>query len=322
MTSIDNDLSMLPSFRFYNILNDGGHKLYEESFWIGFETSLHSYKEISAIFDKLKKGIYYASYIGSTNSFFKERWNYLYFWMGEKVLDVLRDNNSKFSLIMYLLNTVKNHFEKKDYDFKIYNVTADNFKNLKVVYDYFQNYEYIRGHVTASLDCTAKYRDYIEEAFDSYKKLIQQCETKSTEDFCVIFNGFLETYNKKNLSKLTCNGLKPPQEYVHVPTYGLDFESETETPLHGSQRHIGYSGNSSTGSNIMTFVYPLLAIFIISFILYKFTSLGSFLHLHLKRGKHNLKNKLDQEYQHYSDNSEIDNIHLDSTDHYISYHSF
>ncbi|SBT73962.1 PIR protein [Plasmodium ovale] len=319
MLNTDKDLSMLPSFRAYHNLNKSTSNEQEDPFWNPFHKVLKERADISSIFDELIKGIYYASYMSSNNSLYKERWNFLYFWMGEKVLEALTDI-SQFSLTMYKLNNVKDHFEKKGYDFEIYKVESENFKDLKNVYDYLQNFENIKGYINLNSSCTAKYKKYIEDAISSYTKLKAKCPDKSTDDFCSIFHAFIIKYEKENFLSLACNGLKPPQEYVERDIE-VDFYFETESPSHGRQMNTRYSGNSSIRSNIMTFVYPLMATFIISFILYKFTSLGSLLRTHLKRGKEKLKNKYEEAYIGYSDTSEVDNIYSDDIDQHISYHS-
>ncbi|SBS82042.1 PIR Superfamily Protein [Plasmodium ovale curtisi] len=319
MPNTDKDLSVLPSFRAYYNLNKSTSIEQDDNFWSPFRNILKETKDISSLFDELMKGIYYASYMSSNNSLYKERWNFLYFWMGEKVFQALTDT-SQFSLTMYKLNSVKEHFEKKGYDFEIYKVKSENFKDLKNVYDYLQNVENIKGYIYLNSSCTAKYKKYIEDAISSYRNLEAKCLDKSSDDFCSIFHAFITKYKKENYLSLACNGLKPPQEYVERDIE-VDVHFETESSSPGRQMNTRYSGNSSIRSNIMTFVYPLLAIFIIFFTLYKFTSLGSLLRIQLKRGKQKLKNKYEEAYIRYSDNSEIDNIYSDDIDQHISYHS-
>ncbi|SBT72689.1 Plasmodium vivax Vir protein, putative, partial [Plasmodium ovale] len=274
----DSDLCALPSFRFYYKLDNGGNKDENDGFWKVFEYNLKTHKDILSIFDELIKGIYYASYIASGTSYYKLRWNYLYFWMGEKIRGIITDNE-KFSTIIYILNSVRSHFiEKEEYDLFNDNMTLENFHDLKTIYDFFQNYDNIEASIELSKSCTQHYKKYIEDSFAVYKRVNAACEVKEKEKLCKIYNDFVNTYNKKNLSELTCDGKKvskPVAEEQPDPftdaedSIGGSQFQRTGMIQHSASMHTGELSTPSYSDNAMSIIFPPLGIISILFILYR-----------------------------------------------------
>lgn len=93
-------------------------------------------------------------------SLYPERWNYLYFWIGEKFFHVLI-KDAYFSLIIYILDILENDFDKRTYDFLIHDVNPENFFCLMKMYDYFHNYEDIKQYLSRSIYCTELFSNYL-----------------------------------------------------------------------------------------------------------------------------------------------------------------
>ncbi|SBS89841.1 PIR Superfamily Protein [Plasmodium ovale curtisi] len=286
----DRDLCALPSFRFYYNLSNGGYKDEGDSFWIGFELSLKTYTDILSIFDELRKGIYYASYISKSNSYYNVRWNYLYFWVGEKISHIVSDNE-KFSTIIYILNSVRSHFAtNENYDLFNNNMTLEHFNDLKKIYDFFQNHDNIEASIQLSKSCTESYKKYIEDSFSVYKRVNAACKVKEEEKYCKIYNDFVNTYNKKNLSELTCDGQKvskPVAEEESDPftdaedsVGGSQFQKTGMAP-HSASVHTGELSTPSYSDNAMSIIFPPLGIISTLFILYRFNPVGSWLNSRL-----------------------------------------
>ncbi|SBT73495.1 PIR protein [Plasmodium ovale] len=288
----DRDLCALPSFRFYYKLDNGGSKDENDGFWNVFEYNLKTHKDILSIFDELIKGIYYASYIANGNSYYKLRWNYLYFWMGEKIRGIISDNE-KFSTIIYILNSVRSHFiEKEEYDLFNDNMTLENFHDLKIIYDFFQNYDNIEASIKFSKSCTEPYKKYVQDSFAVYKRVNATCKVNEEEKHCKIYNDFVNTYNKKNLSELTCDGQKvskpiaedepdPFTEEEGDPVAELHFHPGRGIPGHSTPIHTEELSTPSYSDNTMSIIFPPLGIISILFILYRFTPVGSWLNSRL-----------------------------------------
>ncbi|SBT85035.1 PIR protein [Plasmodium ovale] len=290
MQCVDSDLCALPSFRFYYKLDNGGKKDETDIFWNVFEENLKTHTQILSIFDEIRKGIYYAYYIGNGNSYYSVRWNYLYFWMGEKMRGIITDND-KFLRIIYILNSVRSHFpENEKYDLFNDNMTLEHFNDLKIIYDLFQNIENIAASIKLSNSCTEPYKKYIEDSFSVYKRVNAECKVKKEEKHCKIYNDFVDTYDKKNLSELICDGKK-----VSMPVAEEEPNSFTdaEDSIGGSQfqrtgmaqdsasMHTGELPTPSYSDNAMSIIFPPLGIISTLFILYRFTPVGSWLNSRL-----------------------------------------
>ncbi|SBT54774.1 PIR Superfamily Protein [Plasmodium ovale wallikeri] len=306
----DSDLCALPSFRFYYKLDNGGNKDDTDIFWIGFELSLKTYTDILSIFDKLIKGIYYASYISKSNSYYNVRWNYLYFWVGEKISHIVSDND-KFLGIIYILNTVRSHFfEKETYDLFNDNMTLEHFNDLKKIYDFFQNYDNIDGSIKFSKSCTEPYKKYIEDSFSVYKRVNAECKVKKEEKHCKIYNDFVDTYDKKNLSELICDGKKvsmpvaeeEPNSFTEEQRYPVaesDVHPGTGIPEHSTPMHTKELSTPSYSDNAMSIIFPPLGIISTLFILYRFTPVGSWLNSRL------LKKEIIPQEEHENKSEEL-----------------
>ncbi|SBS80866.1 PIR Superfamily Protein [Plasmodium ovale curtisi] len=292
MQCVDSDLCALPSFRFYYKLDNGGRKDETDIFWNVFEENLKTYTDILSIFDKLIKGIYYASYISKSNSHYSVRWNYLYFWMGEKMRGIITDND-KFLRIIYILNSVRSHFaENEKYDLFNDNMTLEHFNDLKIIYDLFQNIENIAASIKLSNSCTEPYKKYIEDSFSVYKRVNAECKVKKEEKHCKIYNDFVDTYDKKNLSELICDGKKvsmpvaeeEPNSFTEEQRYTV-AESHVHPgigiPEHSASMHTGELPTPSYSDNAMSIIFPPLGIISTLFILYRFTPVGSWLNSRL-----------------------------------------
>lgn len=206
----DVDLKSLPSYIFYDNLDRGLQNYNDEdkNFWEFIGTS--DIKN-TGIADKLLKGFYYVYYMHGDKYLYEERWNYLYYWTGEKVINRLTDSIT-FEKVMYPLKSIRNKFNSKDpYKEHIFSITKDQFEKLKKIYDYFENYNSIFQKIGyRKSDCTAELKKHVEDSFQIYKTLKHECAVKKTEHYCKMFQELVKKYQKDDLNELTCNGTKDP----------------------------------------------------------------------------------------------------------------
>ncbi|SBT83361.1 PIR protein [Plasmodium ovale] len=276
MTGEYDDLDSLPSrlsyyyfdkFIGYTENND------EHGYWSFIEKWFPKYQSISSIYETLLNGFRYASYMKNSRFSYEERWDYLYFWMGEKIFHIIEDS-SILSGVRGIYDSVRKKFDNSYHNtYEDSEITMENFKTLKLMYDYSQDYDTIENKIkTNNFQCNTKSKNYIKDGYTAYKQLKDTCPT-SSEVYCKIFNSIKKIYIKKELSELICSEVTSPPMHANGERESSASESHSALePVDGTLPH-------GTSHLPMAVTFPLLGILLILFISYKFTPIGSwFLH--------------------------------------------
>ncbi|SBT56282.1 PIR Superfamily Protein [Plasmodium ovale wallikeri] len=306
----------------------------------------HPMKGLS-IFDALAKGLYYVSTMNKRDdTFYDERWNFLYFWAGLKILENTESSeNSEFASVMVLLKAARSVYDKEEGSYEDYmsTIKKDEFKNLKEVYDYLQNYKSIILKIgfSGSIPCTSRYKDYVTKAHELYISEKQKCQGNDKDEYCKILKSFLHKHAETFLIKPKCTGTKvvvphsegDPQNSVRREGLASQHQS------HGHGDQVLYSAPgpaektrgmsfpdgdispSSGSTGALSTVFPLLGTASLAFFFLKFTPLGSRLRSSIFR-KHIIQSNEEEEAQEILENSyEFAPTNMEDTAHHIAYHS-
>ncbi|SBT73157.1 Plasmodium vivax Vir protein, putative, partial [Plasmodium ovale] len=283
-TEEDPDLKVLHTNLVYYKLDTASkdYKQDNNAFW-NTAIAEHHMKTLK-IFPTLAKGLYYVSKMDNYDAYYDERWNYLYFWAGLKMIENSESFQSfSFSDLMSLLKLVRSYIEKDSgsYTDDMLKMNKDNFKDLKEVYDYLENYESINLKIdfSGNSPCTARYKEYVTKAHELYKREKAKCHGNNKDEYCRILNSFLLKHEKKFITQLKCTGTKPvkphsgeedPQDTMDSEGSGLHHEARgqhAQTLLSslgdsGQNRGIPLAGGdvspSSRSTNAISTVFPLL----------------------------------------------------------------
>ncbi|SBT74382.1 Plasmodium vivax Vir protein, putative [Plasmodium ovale] len=336
MPELDNDLAILPSFWFYAILDKGAEYPHaHDEFFGDLDLSMAKNESISKISKNLLYAFHYVSKMKQSDNEFTERWNYLYYWFGSQLYNHI-DDPLKFPIIMNILDSVKKEVDSnKGYDKEFFEITKEEFINLKEIYDYSQNYDaIILKTAPANFVCSREYNNYIHKSYKLYRTLTLEC-TSDIKAYCRIFRNINNNYLNGKSSKLKCHHIKDSvssSELGHSNLQGSEQSPHSLPSGHRQSLHNPESGSfihdsshlkedetSPTNSpHAAAIIFPVFGFLIIFFILYKFTPLGTFIHSHFIRKKINHweaeANTLDesstQKYEHECDNSVINSHHI------------
>ncbi|SBT83494.1 PIR protein [Plasmodium ovale] len=302
----DTLLSSLDSYIFYGRLDrfEVSPSIEHKERWDFITNKLRSFASIKDIHDEILRAFYYAAYMKGDNMFYNERWHYLFYWMGYKVLNTLKSNTSEFPEIMYLFKNVRDMLDNtKTHNDIIVEISSDEFPTLKKIYDYIQNYGTINNKLsTHGYKCTQEFNEYIETGYAAYDTFRKRCI--SNGESCKFFNLIFDTEEKKQLKVLKCREIKDASFFRVLDEEDEDEESRSTTklgePLDASQRHMSTMESShlglsthdssaapynSTSSISMEILLPLFGSLFIFFVLYKFTPLGSWIHARFTKKK-------------------------------------
>ncbi|SBS90343.1 PIR Superfamily Protein [Plasmodium ovale curtisi] len=304
------------------------------------------YMKTLRIFPTLAKGLYYVSKMDTYDAYYDERWNYLYFWAGLKMIENPESFQSfSFSNLMNLLELVRNFIEKESgsYTDDMLKMNKDNFKDLKDVYDYLENYKSINLKINSSGNspCTARYKDYVTTAHGLYKREKAKCQGKYTDIYCRILNSFLTKHGNPFLTQPTCNGTKPakplpeaqdPQDTVDARGLGPQHQAHGHgdqvlylPPGHAEQIEgislpPGDISPSSGSTGALSTVFPLLGTASLAFFFLKFTPIGSRLYNSIF-SKQIIRTNVEEPQELLENSYEFSNTNIGENSHHIGYHS-
>ncbi|SBT85110.1 PIR protein [Plasmodium ovale] len=322
MVQKDKDLANLPSFRFYAKLDEGYEYLwdYDNFFDTIIKVRLSSNINISNIQNSLLKAFIYVSNMRKSYDQYGERWDYLFYWMGDKVYEIV-NNVSDFAEIMDITNSLKIrvHPTNEEYDKDLFKIDKDELIKLKKFYDFSQNHEAIEV-ITSPYDyqCSHEYNNYIVESYKLYESIRRECPLDTTRPYCNLFRNIEKNNPKIKTSGLTCHHVKAAiTTNVESPPLHHDLRDEIPQVHHDLKDEIPLAPNSGNPTAI---IFPVLGLFIIFYLSYKFTPLGTLIHRHLLRKKVNLW-EADTETVHESlrDKYETDDKHSEINTHSIRY---
>ncbi|SBS95601.1 PIR Superfamily Protein [Plasmodium ovale curtisi] len=341
MVEEDKDLADLPSFRFYAELDKGYENLlygYDDFFEDFVKVRLKNSEHISNIKESLLNAFIYIANMRSRHNQYDDRWDYLYYWTGDKVYKIVQ-NVSDFKDIMGVIDSLKTHVDNNSgkYNDDLFKIEKDQFINLKKLYDYSQNYQAIKLK-TAPYDykCSYLYNKYIKDSYELYSRIKTECSSDTrTTPYCRIFRNIEINNLKDNTSRLLCFHVHDPiisEEKGTGRQQALDEKSRLRGSGDGAFS-MGTRGGSlehySSGSqdnetsainsgNPTAIILPVLGLFIMSFLLYKFTPLKTMIHNHFIRKKINqwdadadtIEESLIDKYEIEDDNSEMNSNHI------------
>ncbi|SBT55808.1 PIR Superfamily Protein [Plasmodium ovale wallikeri] len=258
--------------------------------------------QLTTISDTLLNTFYYVVNMKADDASYNERWNYLYFWMGLKLLE--NSHQLIFKKVMKVLETLRSgrRGTTDEYNDDMFNINTEQFKNLKKIYDYLQSYESIRAKIkNPDTPCTAAYRDYVTDAYDFYIEQKTQCKKRAIDNYCNIVNRFVKQYVKEDLTKFTCSGTKVPEVKNLMDQEGDTQYLGRQHPSRGLSPDMspasGGLSPSSGYTNAMSIVLPLLGTASILFAWFRFRPLGSSLYNRIfkKEITHNYEQEEEQE---------------------------
>ncbi|SBT02770.1 PIR Superfamily Protein [Plasmodium ovale curtisi] len=291
---MDKDLVVLPSFKFYSNLDKGnknliyGHnKIFFENFIKG---RLNYLEHMSNIKENLLEAFIYIANMRPGDDQYNERWNYLFYWMGDKVYANVKEI-SDFFLNMDIINSLRKrvHDNDEEYNDYFFKIKKNEFINLKKLYDYSQNYDAIKIKIDSpDYECSREYNNYIVENHNLYNAIKAECLSDTTP-YCKLYMNITKDTLAKKKSILNCHRVKDTvSSEERGPQRGSDLTGET-TPTN--------SGNPTA-------------------IILPFTPLGTWIHAHLVRKKisrgdadaETLDEILEEKYKSEDDNSLV-NMH-------------
>ncbi|SBT73560.1 PIR protein [Plasmodium ovale] len=233
--------------------------------------------------------------------FNQHRCKYLNLWIYKRLLkfnysDSITMKSRIFTFFYNFKKKINCRAEFFDY------INEDDYKKTKSLYDYALNYKMLKSNVMQSKKrCTKEDDKYIRENIDLYKQTKDYCQ-RDTEHkkYCAALTDIEKVYPNE-LTKLECNevvtaetlklleGLSTEEEACVKGQPASERQCTTRKSLENAENSFVDSQCEAcicpNSSSSVAIVLPLLGSIFIFFILYKYTSLGTWIHSFLLRKK-------------------------------------
>ncbi|SCA59807.1 VIR protein [Plasmodium vivax] len=201
----DTEFDNLNTNFYYTSLNEAYYDCKDEKFYNAAEEKLKKNYWKEDVSDKILKALCYVYRKRSEYNYESDICKYLYFWLGNILLDKMRHNTVFFDVIRDLFNILIND---KGEICKIphYYTDVNSFKNVKFFFDYSEDYYSYENQITEyNPPCNNNYKEYLQKYVDTYNKFQIECQDKRPYySYCDVFDEYFAKKNTKNLSNWTC----------------------------------------------------------------------------------------------------------------------
>ncbi|KMZ77233.1 hypothetical protein PVIIG_06057 [Plasmodium vivax India VII] len=106
--------------------------------------------------------------------------NFLYFWLGNILLEKLNANFLFHEVILYLFDTLIDDKYQKICKLPHSLMLKKDFENFKLIFDCSQGYKSYSKHLLSpGMSCSNKYKSYLDTDTNNYKRFYNECEKKA-----------------------------------------------------------------------------------------------------------------------------------------------
>ncbi|KNA01533.1 hypothetical protein PVNG_05554 [Plasmodium vivax North Korean] len=229
----DNSLIILQTKYNYGKLDSGRDTCEYDIFYKEAKHILDSNEGLKNDSDKILRALCYVYKNRLSGVLQSEICNFLYYWLGNILIDKMTHKTVFFDVIIKLFNTLKNNISEKLCNLPHPYMYVNNFEKIKLFFDYSEDYNTYKHQLTGKNNsCNENYKTYLDKYVNSYKEVKVECaENKNPNSYCNEFHYYFKDKNDDLLSKWTCELQERRQQEEEL---GDDITQNPKLPLvHG-----------------------------------------------------------------------------------------
>ncbi|SBS81961.1 PIR Superfamily Protein [Plasmodium ovale curtisi] len=226
---------------------------------------------------------------------------FLNYWLNGKLRSTMISHNLSVDKFQEEMSYREFEFVGTTFDKKLYDIKNEDFNNMVLLSDLYDNIAQIFYDTKALDDKKISCIKYFQKFINTYKKGIVKCPHDNTS-FCKALKHFKKDYEQKFLGVHSISEKCVDKENLLLPTYD-DLSLEKNNTIVGS------------------ILGPSFATLITSFFLYKFTPLGQWIRTKMGSTKEAQNNLYDENNQLFLDTSDNKHTNFDEIPYSISYDS-
>ncbi|SBT56829.1 PIR Superfamily Protein [Plasmodium ovale wallikeri] len=226
---------------------------------------------------------------------------FLNYWIHSELIKNEFHNSKDNTFISDVINSIlelwKHYNFYNNCNFQNYKISVSDFKIMKDLQDYSENYSTIKGNISLKdTNCKKYYCSYIKKIVDLYKNIVSQCSPTESKQYCSVLKEIqLSKEPEKLYDEFSCSsGYSEVRSDQLEQFYGSQFDysftfKDTDADL-ADDTSLDSSSNTGLKVGFSFFGVSLICFFLI----YKFTPLKNWFHAKLLK-KIITSNNMDEE---------------------------
>ncbi|CAI7723971.1 PIR protein [Plasmodium vivax] len=214
---LDNiQLGNLRTIHYYYKLDKGRYGCEYFPFYDAATRVLDSYHWRQKDSDKILRALCYAYKNILAGYLDNDICNFLYFWLGNILLEKLVTKELFHEVILKLFNTLVD--DKKDQICELPHslMFTEDFKDFKLIFDCSEDYKsYEVQHNHPRMSCNNDYKEHLDKHISNYNYFYNKCKIENLgEPYCTAFEKYFPDKNSNLLSQFNCR-LETRNPIVH-----------------------------------------------------------------------------------------------------------
>nr|CAB96696.1 vir7 [Plasmodium vivax] len=203
----DEKLEILPTKHNYYYLDNGYTFCEKDIFYNHAERKLSSDSGLQKVFEKILKAMCYMYTKKRHKIFDSDMCKFFYYWLADILINNLNDNHFTSEVLINLYRILNEAGAGKICDPINSYIDKDNFENIKLIFDYSEDYEsYKLDLAIPNRSCNENYKKYLQTYVNKYKELHGYCEVEKRSDtYCKEFHKHFSNKEHNLLSTWSCN---------------------------------------------------------------------------------------------------------------------
>ncbi|EDL42632.1 variable surface protein Vir7, putative, partial [Plasmodium vivax] len=233
----------------------------DEIFYNEAKKELSKKMELRHVSDNILKALCYV-YRKSSKQYFDDTiCNFLYFWLGDILLEKLINKHFFSEIILNLFNTLI-YKNAKICTAPHYYIHEDDFKNIKLFFDISEDYKIYKSQLYNNMYCNKNYMSYLDTHVQNYKKFHTECEVESygthEKRYCKYFKEYFPKEEHNTLSNLKCYSKEDASQsgQLNEPMERVQKEQLSVIPVVESQESLSHPDSASRVSSREQYYKP------------------------------------------------------------------
>ncbi|VUZ99522.1 PIR protein [Plasmodium vivax] len=204
---LDNiQLGNLRTIHYYYKLDKGRYGCEYFPFYDAATRVLDSYHWRQKDSDKILRALCYAYKNILAGYLDNDICNFLYFWLGNILLEKLVTKELFHEVILKLFNTLVD--DKKDQICELPHslMLKEEFKDFKLIFDCSEDYKsYREQYINLVTSCNNDYKEHLDTHIRNYNHFYDKCKVENLkESYCTAFDKYFPEYSSYLLSQFKC----------------------------------------------------------------------------------------------------------------------
>ncbi|KMZ94046.1 hypothetical protein PVMG_02272 [Plasmodium vivax Mauritania I] len=235
----DDDVDILNTKHYYGKLDKGleGCQYYE--FYDKAKTELDKNAGLEKDSDKILSALCYVYTMSSNAHFDTNICNFLYYWLGDILLDKLITNVLFHEVILDLFNTLINK-NRKICELPHSLMFNEDFKDFKLIFDCSEDYKsYKVQYINPTKSCNNNYKSHLESNIEIYNRFYSECELQDLKKpYCDTFKNYFPDRKINLLSQYKCTleTKKPTVNHLDEDHRGAQAQPQVGQIIEGLQQ--------------------------------------------------------------------------------------